>query len=107
MNIIESTSNGVAIITIEGILNAASSPQLKKHFEESGNDKPVIINLEHVEFIDSSGLGILVNLARKKKAQNADLKLANMNNRVKRVFEITQAYSLFDIYDDVAAAAGN
>jgi anti-sigma B factor antagonist len=107
MNIVETTLNGVTVISLEGIINAASAPKLKAHIETSDHGIPMVINLEQVDFIDSSGLGVLVGLARKKKANNAVLKLANMNNRVKRVFEITQAFSLFDIYDEVGAAAGN
>jgi len=90
---------------LSGILNASSAPQLKSYLEETDFSGSLIIDLELVDFLDSSGLGILVGIARRKKAANEILKLANLNDRVKKVFEITQAYTLFDIYDEVNAAA--
>jgi len=105
MTIIEKNINNFSIVSLRGILNASSAPQLKTHFEQSPENQPVVIDLEQVDFLDSSGLGVLVGIARKKKAASAVFKLANLNERVKKVFEITQAYNLFDIYDDLAAAA--
>ena len=106
MNISEKTINNYLILSLQGILNASSAPQLKTYIAGLPDIQSVVIDLEHVEFLDSSGLGALVGIARKKKTSNAVIKLARMNERVKKVFEITQAYTLFDIYDDVSAAAG-
>jgi anti-sigma B factor antagonist len=106
MNISEKTINNYIILSLQGILNASSAPQLKTYIAGLPDIQSVVIDLEHVEFLDSSGLGALVGIARKKKTSNAVIKLARMNERVKKVFEITQAYTLFDIYDDVSAAAG-
>ncbi len=67
MNIAESTINGIKVLSLEGVLNAASSPKFKAYLETADHSGPMIINLEQVEFIDSSGLGLLVRLARQKK----------------------------------------
>lgn len=104
MTIIENTINDFAILSLKGILNASSAPQLKTHVEQSPESQSIVIDLGQVDFLDSSGLGVLVGIARKKKVSGAILKLANLNERVKKVFELTNAYTLFDIYDDVAAA---
>jgi len=104
MTIIESTINNFTILSLKGILNASSAPQLKSHVEHSPENQSLVIALEQVDFLDSSGLGVLVGIARKKKAAGAILKLANLNERVKKVFELTNAYTLFDIYNDVAEA---
>ncbi len=104
MTITEKNSNNFAIISLKGILNASSVSQLKSHIEQSPESQSLVINLEQVDFLDSSGLGALVGIARKKKAAGALFKLANLNERVKKVFELTNASTLFDIYDDVATA---
>ncbi len=104
MTIIENTINNFSILSLKGILNASSAPQLKSHIEQSLESQSIVIDLEQVDFLDSSGLGILVRIARKKKVSGAVLRLANLNERVKKVFELTNAYTLFDIFDDVAAA---
>jgi anti-sigma B factor antagonist len=105
MIITEKAINNFAIISLQGVLNASSASKLKSYIEHSPEDQSVVIDLENIDFLDSSGLGVLVGIARKKKGSGAVLKLANLNERVKKVFEITQAYTLFDIYDDVSAAA--
>jgi anti-sigma B factor antagonist len=105
MNISEKNINSYKIISLQGILNASSVPVLKTCIAGLPNTQSIVVDMENVEFLDSSGLGALVGIAREKKTSNAILKLARMNERVKKVFEITQAYSLFDIYDDVSAAA--
>jgi anti-sigma B factor antagonist len=105
MNINEKTINNYTILSLQGILNASSAPQLKTYIAGLPDEQSIVFDLENVEFLDSSGLGALVGIARKKKTSNAVIKLARMNERVKKVFEITQAYTLFDIYDDVSAAA--
>ena len=105
MNIIEKTINNYIILSLQGILNASSAPMLKSYVAGLPDTQSIVVDLENIEFLDSSGLGVLVGIARKKKTSNAVVKLARMNERVKKVFEITQAYTLFDIYDDVSAAA--
>ena len=105
MNISEKTINNYTIISLKGILNASSAPKLKTYIASMPDEQSLVIDLENVEFLDSSGLGALVGIARKKRTSRAVMKLARMNERVKKVFEITQAYTLFDIYDDVSAAA--
>lgn len=105
MNISEKTIKDYKILSLKGILNASSAPLLKSHIAGLPDTQSIVIDLENVDFLDSSGLGALVGLARKKKSNNAVIKLARMNDRVKKVFEITQADTLFDIYDDVSAAA--
>ncbi len=105
MNISEKNINSYTILSLQGILNASSAPQLKTYIAGLPDAQSIVVDLENVEFLDSSGLGALVGIARRKKTSNAVIKLARMNERVKKVFEITQAYTLFDIYDDVSAAA--
>ncbi len=105
MNISEKTVNHYTILSLQGILNASSAPTLRNYIAGLPEAQSLVIDLEKIEFLDSSGLGALVGIARKKKSSSAVMKLARMNDRVKKVFEITQAYTLFDIYDDVSAAA--
>jgi len=106
MNISEKSINNYTILSLQGILNASSAPKLKTYIAGLPDEQSLVIDLENIEFLDSSGLGALVGIARKKKTTNTVIKLAGMNDRVKKVFEITQAYTLFDIYDDVSVAAG-
>ncbi len=105
MNITDKSLNNFLIVSLHGILNASSAPQLLSHITGVPEDQSVVIDLEKIEFLDSSGLGVLVGISRKKRAAGATFRLAGMNNRVRKVFELTNTSSLFDIYDDAATAA--
>ena len=107
MIISETICNNITIITPQGTLDASTAPQLKKFKSASAAVDPVVINLSDVDFLDSSGLGAIVGIAREKRELGGDVTLACMNNKVRKVFEITQVYKLFDIYDDVEAATIN
>jgi anti-sigma B factor antagonist len=105
MNISEQKINHYTVVSLGGVLNAASAPDLKHHIERLFQEKFLVIDLENIDYLDSSGLGALVGVARRLKANEAVLKLSNLNERVRKVFEITRAFMLFDIYDDVLSAA--
>jgi anti-sigma B factor antagonist len=105
MNISVQTINRYTVISLDGILDASSATDLKSRIDKLEQEKFLVIDLDKVDFLDSSGLGALVGIARRLKTDDVVLKLAHLNERVRKVFEITQAFTLFDIYDDVMAAA--
>jgi anti-sigma B factor antagonist len=105
MNISDRKVNNYTVVSLEGTLNSTSAPDFQKSVEKLVNESHLVIDFEKVDFLDSSGLGAVVGLARRIKSNNAVLRLAHMNEKVRKVFEVTLAFMLFDIYDDVLAAA--
>jgi anti-sigma B factor antagonist len=59
----------------------------------------VILDLSHLRFIDSSGLGAMLSCLRQLNAKGADLKLCGMSKAVRAVFELVRMHRIFDIYD--------
>lgn len=59
----------------------------------------VILNLEDVEYMSSSGLRVFVSLMRTLKESNRDLKLCNLSIAVRKVFEVVELMDMFDIYE--------
>lgn len=100
-----SKRNGVTVISLSGSFDASVADDFKKEFEASlkENDN-FVIDLNNVQFVDSTGLGRIVSALRKVSEKKGDLKLAGINDEVMIVFQITRAYKIFDIYDDVDAA---
>jgi len=70
---------------------------------EHGNGK-VIIDLGEVEFVDSSFLGTLVGGLKKTASKNGDLKIVNLQEPVRAMFELTRLYKIFEIFDTVEDA---
>ena len=68
------------------------------------NQKKILLNLGEVNYIDSSGIGELVSGFTTVTNSGGNLKLLNLNKRVKDLLQITKLYTVFDIKDDEAAA---
>ena len=67
-------------------------------------NKRVLLNLGGVDYIDSSGIGLLVSSFTTVRSQGGELKLVNLSKRIGDLLKITKLYSLFDVKDDEAAA---
>ena len=68
--------------------------------------KQIVVNLAHVSYIDSSGVGTLVGLYASVKAAGGVLKLAGLSGRVKDVLVITKLGTIFEIHATAEEAAG-
>jgi anti-sigma B factor antagonist len=64
----------------------------------------VVLQLDQVEFIDSSGLGALVRLMQAVRATGGDLKLSGVPPNIRKVLEMTSLLSQFETYDSVEEA---
>lgn len=64
----------------------------------------VVLQLERVEFIDSSGLGALVRLVSTARSNGSDLKLCALPPQVRKTLEMTNLLALFETYDTEAEA---
>ena len=101
MNLEISEQKKLVIITIkEERLDAHNANDLKTEllalFEQG--KKSILINLQDVRFIDSSGLGALVSGFKNAITNQGSLKLAGLQPQVKSMFELTRLHRVFDIY---------
>jgi len=60
----------------------------------------ILINFNGVEFIDSSGLGNLVGCLRMAKQKGGNIKISNLSDNIRLVFELICLHQLFEIYTD-------
>jgi anti-sigma B factor antagonist len=72
----------------------------------NGNKK-IVLNLAEVNYVDSSGIGVLVSSLTSVRKQGGELKLVNITKRIRDLLQITKLYSLFDIKDDEATAVAS
>ena len=66
--------------------------------------KKMLLNLAEVSYIDSSGIGEMVSGFTTVANQGGQLKLLNLTKRVKDLLQITKLYTVFEVFDDEAAA---
>jgi len=64
----------------------------------------VVLQLDEVEFIDSSGLGAMVRLMQAARAKGGDLKLSGVPPKIRKTLEMTNLLSQFETYDSVEEA---
>ena len=93
---------GVTVLDLAGKLGLGeSNRQLHESIKRlvSEGKTQIVINLEKVTHIDSSGLGELVSSFTTLKANNGALKLTNVNDRVNDLMTITKLYTVFEIFN--------
>ena len=104
MIITETSKGDIVILSLDGRLDALSAPEFRNKRSVIDPDTMVIIDLEKVDLIDESGLEAIISAFRNKRDANGVTVLAGMNERLRRVFEITNVHKLVNIFDDVASA---
>ncbi len=96
----------IIVFDITGEIDLYNAPEIKEKIKEEMNKNKVniIINLDKVTYIDSSGIGVLISSLSNLKKVGGALKLINVYASVRKVFELTKLTSFFDIYDSEADA---
>ena len=96
----------VYIIDVTGEMDLYNSYKLKelvmKMLEK--NVKNFVINLEQVDYIDSSGIGALIYICSTIKKMNLNLAIANIHGYVKKVIELTKLMGYFPIANSIEEA---
>jgi anti-sigma B factor antagonist len=105
-----SESDGTSVVTLDGrIVLGEESHALRERLKSliAEGKKQIVLNMEHVAYIDSSGLGMLVAGHVSAKNQGASLKLSNLGTRFQEVLQITKLVTVFEICDTEAAAVAS
>lgn len=96
----------VRVVSCSGRMDATTSPRFKEYIQNliSKGCTRLIISMEGVEFLDSSGLGALVACLRKVKDKKGEIKIAGLRPEVRSIFDMTRVSRLFDIHPDTDSA---
>lgn len=97
----------VCTITLDGEVDVYTAPQLKEELVSliQGGCSYLIIDMERVAFIDSSGLGVLVSALRRAREKDGAVRIVCKQESVLKIFRITGLDKVFPIFSDVAEAA--
>jgi len=91
----------VVVIEVDGQLIVGNRQELKQKVLEEAESgaRKILVDFAKAGYIDSSGLGVLVSLAKRMRELGGDLRLANLNDDLQTLFELTKLDSLFQIAD--------
>lgn len=86
-------------VNLEGELDVSTADKLKEHLHGLA-DKEILdmkINLENLEYIDSTGLGVMIGVLKKLKVGNKEIYIVNPRSNVRKVFNITGLDKIFKV----------
>ena len=98
--------NGFTVLAVQGEVDVYTAPQLREQLISlvDAGKRNIVVNLEGVEFLDSTGLGVLVGGLKRVRSAGGDLSLVCTQRRILKVLEITGLTKVFSIHDSVDAA---
>ena len=100
------TESGVVVVQPTGRLNMVAAPALRKQLNyivESGKNR-IVIDLSATEFIDSSGLGVLIAALKIARNAGGDLRIAAPTQQVCTVLELSNLDRVLRAYDSADSA---
>jgi anti-sigma B factor antagonist len=103
------THNSHAIVDVKGEIDVYTAPKLREKLIElvSEGSYDVVVNLEGVDFLDSTGLGVLVGALKRVKAHEGSLALVCTQDKILKIFKITGLTKVFPIHGSVEDAVGS
>lgn len=99
--------NGIVIITLAGkIMGGPEAGQINERINAliDQGKKKIIMDLEKVEWMNSSGLGILIGAIQTLKNNNGIFYLINVSERIRDLLRITKLLTVFEIKADLKSA---
>jgi len=104
--------DGIEVIDVQGEIDMYSAPRLRELLINlvSQGSSQLVVNLDKVGFLDSTGLGVLVGGLKRVRAHDGSLDLVCTQQRILKILKITGLTEVFGIYQTadqaIAAAKG-
>jgi anti-sigma B factor antagonist len=110
LEITQRETNGIYLLTLKGrLVLGLENNGLRTMIDNllvSGATK-IVVNLEHVNSVDSAGLGALIEMHRKAKAKGGRLVLAHLGPKLRQALEIARLLTLFETFATEADAVAS
>ena len=109
LDIAESVREDVVILTLKGRLTLGESNIVRERITQlaAAGKHNIVVDLGGVEYIDSTGLGILVICFTSLKKQGGALKLVNPNKRNVELLLLTKLHTVFEVFTEVQDAVNS
>jgi anti-sigma B factor antagonist len=110
MTIDTRTVDGVTILDIHGkITIGEGSAEIRNTVRDllQAGRKKILLNMEDVSYVDSSGIGELVSSYTTVTNQGGELKLLHLTKKLRELLAITKLLTVFSSYDDEGEAVGS
>ncbi len=98
------------MVYLEGRLDVSVANEVEEGLSElidSGDHRKVVLNMDGIDYMSSSGFRACISTLRKLNAKEGSLKMCNIKPAVKRIFDVIELTSLFDIYSSEEEAVNS
>ena len=104
-----SEQGGWSVLLVGGEVDVATAPRLREQLIKLVNDQRfrIVVDLGGVDFIDSTGLGVLIGALKRVRSHDGALHLVVDDPRVRKLFDITGLDQVFDIHPSLVDALGS
>ncbi len=94
-----------SVVDIQGEINAAAEPALMDAYNQAcaQGARTILMNFTNLDYMNSSGIGLLVTLLIRARRQNQRLAAFGLNDHYRQIFELTRLNEAITIYEDEAA----
>jgi anti-sigma B factor antagonist len=106
LNLNHRTEDGRTIVEVEGEIDVYTAPKLRElliDLVSQGNHR-IIVDMTRVDFLDSTGLGVLVGGLKRVRSRDGSLRLVCGQERILKIFRITGLTKVFQIYTTIEEA---
>ncbi|MFM7887069.1 MAG: STAS domain-containing protein [Pseudanabaena sp.] len=98
-------SNEVRVIKPSGRLDVTTAAEFRRQVNDIASDpnspKYLLVDLQEISFMDSSGLGALVSALKSIRNSNGEMVVCGANAQVQMLFELTSMTKIFKIYPTI------
>ena len=100
LSVSSSEQGAVTIVHVAGEIDVYTAPLLREVLDKqvAAGRTDLVVDLEEVTFMDSTGLGVLVGRLKLVRGQNGTLRIVSAQDRILKVFKITGLDKVFHIY---------
>src|SRR5579863_3567001 len=94
---VDETRTPFTVLAVSGEVDVYTAPRLREKLVElvSQGHRQIVVDLEGVDFLDSTGLGVLVGGLKRLRSHDGELSIVCSQSRILKVFEITGLTSVF------------
>ena len=99
---LETSKQGdTSVISLRGEIDVYTAPRLRQALIDlvEGGATHIVVDMSAVDFLDSTGLGVLVGGLKRVKSNDGELRLVVTQDRIMKIFDITGLAKVFPIFD--------
>jgi anti-sigma B factor antagonist len=101
-----SLKDDVAVISIDGFLDAHTAPQFEQALQQEIADGRVklVVDCAKLTYISSAGLGVFMGFIEEVREQGGDIKVCGLTPKVRQVFDILGFDTIFELFENLQSA---